>query len=381
MRRRNLMRSAAALAAGTTGCLHEPPAEGAQQPLWRYDVGARVEAAFDGRVLGREDWRQGGTGGVVALDADEGERLWRYGETHGYSTYTRLEFDDTGVYFGWGDDAIGSGEGEVYALDFDGGERWKADVGSVYSPPVAREGVVYVGSDRGSVHAFDAANGERLWSTDVEDGAGDPSVEAVEAGVVYVAGDDVVHALDASNGDAVWRYGEDVRAHALEVDAGRVYLTEYGRTAAVEDGDELWSRELDGNDRLRGLSHGNLYVGDVYALDPSDGETRWRVDGGGEPAFADDAVYLGGERLRRVTPEGDVEWTEGFDDVDEVERIRAVDGGVYAVAGYEDEDELHRVSDAGDVERSVDVDGTVTGYVVDDAVYVGTIEDVKAYER
>lgn len=389
-RRDVLKMSGAFAAAGVAGCLHEGIGitDGGER-VWRHPVGARVEAAFDGRVLGREDWRRGGTGGVVALDAGSGDRLWRYGETHGYSTYTPLEFDGSGVYFGWADDAVGSGDGEVYALDLDGEMRWKRDVGSVYSPPVVDEGVVYVGSDRGRVYAYDAASGDDIWSVDVGEGAaGDPSVETVVDGVAYVAGDEAVHAFDSESGDGLWSYGEEdvLRANGVAVQDGVVYVTEYGGAAAVDDGEEVWRRELEGNQRLRGLTHGNLYVGSLTAVDPGSGETVWRVEGGGAPAFADDAVYLGGDALRRVDLDGDVEWTQGFDDeVQEVERLHGVDGDVYAVAdgGEKEADVVHRVSGDGEVEQTLDSDGTVTGYVVDDVeerLYVGTIDDVKAYE-
>jgi outer membrane protein assembly factor BamB len=56
--------------------------------------------------------------------------------------------------------------GRVHARDVERGKRvWRRDVGPTRFSPVVEGGVVYVGTDRGFVHALRADDGEQLWRT------------------------------------------------------------------------------------------------------------------------------------------------------------------------------------------------------------------------
>ena len=113
-----------------------------------------------------------------ALDPDTGKVRWKYKTAdHIYSSAALLE-DDTqtrAIIFG-------STDGIVYALDPQGELLWQYDTGATIrsSPVIGRTTnggaghVVYVGNGDGKIYALDAETGERRWSYDTT-GAGGTS--------------------------------------------------------------------------------------------------------------------------------------------------------------------------------------------------------------
>jgi outer membrane protein assembly factor BamB len=383
MERRRFMKTASALAAagatGVTGCLGEASDENV---VWKHGVGGVVDAVGDGKVYGREDWRDGNERGVFGLGTTDGESEWTYGEVGGYSSYTDVVVGEGGVYFGYGDDAVGSGKGDLYALGTDGGERWVRDIGSVYDEPIVRDGVVYVGSDRGTAYAF-GTDGEQLWRFDaVGDTPVVPSVESVNDGVAYVTSDGAVHAIDASDGEELWRYEGDDRVSTVGVADGTVYATLAGRVVAYAEGEELWSHEVEGtNSWIRGTAHGNVYfrhASELRVLDADDGKERWSVGFGKEfsTVLGEETVYAGVDDLTAFAPDGTEVWKADLGD-SELDGITVTDDHVYAVT----EERAHRI-DGGEVVSSVDIPGDeeADSHVVGDdgRVYVGTREGVYA---
>ena len=100
---------------------------------------------------------------------------------------------------------IGSGDGNVYALD-------------------VSNGIVYVGSWDGKVYALNAKTGVKLWSFTT--GYGVWSSPAVSKGVVYVgSGDGNVYALNAKTGVKLWSYTTGGEARSSPAAAnGIVYV-------------------------------------------------------------------------------------------------------------------------------------------------------------
>lgn len=384
MRRREFVTAGAVVAAGLSGCLDDGNEQRDETGVvWEHDVGGNVDVVHDGTVYGREDWDGEGSGGVLALTSD-GDDVWTYGETGGYSTYTRVVVGDgafnRGVYFGKADDAIGSGDGELYALELDGAERWVRDVGSVYDPPVLHDDGVLVGTDKGVAHRFDV-NGDEVWKFEVpaEELAPDVSVAGVAGEDAYVTAGGALFALDASEGDERWRYTSDDRVSTVEVDEGTVYFSQSGRIASYADGEELWSHGVEGtNSWIRGVAHGNVYFRhsfDLRAVDADDGEELWTVDMGEgyRVAFDDDTVYAGVRYLRAFAPDGNERWSVELDG-SELAGISVV-GDVYAVT----EEGVHRITD-GEVAASVELpEGTARSHVVENGrVYVGSRDGIYA---
>jgi len=85
-------------------------------------------------------------------------------------------------------------------------QDWKAPTGAgIDSSPAVDIGVVYVGSDDHSLHAFKVDTGTSLWGSDAGATGGQiRSSPAVANGVVYVGSDDgKLHAFDTS-GKPLW---------------------------------------------------------------------------------------------------------------------------------------------------------------------------------
>lgn len=189
---------------------------------WTYEAGTALSTVAGGRVYGIERLDDG-LWIRMALDAETGERRWQFGETGGFTGY-RVTVGD-GVYLGRNTDGIGDGDGELYALDDDGAERWSRDVGSVYDRPVLEDGVLWFGTDRGIVYALDADSGETRWTKEMGESGTVPTVEAVDEETCYVTVDGRLLGLDPSDGEERWRYDAGDRIQSVRVDDGVVYTT------------------------------------------------------------------------------------------------------------------------------------------------------------
>ncbi|WP_255168958.1 PQQ-binding-like beta-propeller repeat protein [Natrononativus amylolyticus] len=337
---------------------------------WRHDVGGGIDAVAAGRVIGREFWRHDDAdGGIFALDAETGEHRWTYGETGGFSGYTEVAVDDA-AYVGLGDDAIGSGSGELVALEFDGEVRWTADTGSVYARPQVVDGVVYVGSDDGVVRALDAEDGGELWSVEPGDGETSQAVDvAAVTDVVYVEAGRLV-ALERDDGSVAWRYGEANGRVGLEAVADDVaYVADSDGVAAVVDGEAAWHVPFESNRWIRGLESDRVLVRhewDLYALDAGDGEQRWVVEDLEQMRIAthDGRVYVGSDRLSALDAEdGREEWVTDVDDGEPVESVAvAADGEAEPTLFVHSGDARLARVDAGGTETWTEtVDGSVYG--------------------
>ena len=188
--------------------------------LWRYEKdvqgGFSFLAVADGVVcFGSTD------GSVYALDATTGDRLWR---TKPVLVPSSLAIVDGVVYYGstggyvyavnpaTGDalpTPIALANGYLYAVDATtGGLLWRYQMGlgarvsdersvvRVSSSPAVADGVVYVGSSDGYLHAVDAASGNLLWRYETEEGL--TSSPVVGDGIIYFGSwDGYVYAVDA----------------------------------------------------------------------------------------------------------------------------------------------------------------------------------------
>jgi outer membrane protein assembly factor BamB len=163
------------------------------------------------------------------------------------------------------------------------------------SPAVAN-GVVYVGSDHGTVYALNASTGATLWSyTTGGSSFGSP---AVANGVVYVGSwgdfDSNVYALNASTGAKLWSYttgGQLVSSPAVA--NGVVYIGSGDRNVYAlnaSTGAKLWSYTTGaGVESSPAVANGVVYVGsdddNLYALNASTGAKLWSFATGSECVF------------------------------------------------------------------------------------------------
>ena len=247
---------------------------------------------------------------VYALDAETGERLWRF-ETRG-AIRSSPTVTDGAVY-------VGSNDRHVYALDRETGELlWRYDTGDYfyvqYSPPVSN-GVVYVAAmsegDR-KVHALDGASRDVLWVAETPYPLDDELAPAVMSGKVYApTGSGELHVLDASTGELLWSLDVSMGADSPPTVAGGVvYLTAVNTAYALDEstGELIWSygtERFPARDSPAVVTDNVYYFSPddhVYGLDTATGEVLWSYKADGmintAPVAAEGMVYVGSESGR-----------------------------------------------------------------------------------
>ena len=348
-------------------------------PEWRYGTGGSIAAVSNGVLYGREGFANG-SGGVVALGAATGERLWGYGETSGYSSFTTPVVDGD-VYVGYGDDAIGSGSGYVAAIADDGTEQWVTETGSVYEPPVPHCDALYLGSDDGAVYCFDASTGEAIWQHDFEsrpEGPSNPSVAAVADGLVYVSLHDGLLAIDANDGTERWlaRPGGG-RIRSVHI-GEQVYAATRSLVAAFEDGELQWTSDRTGGSILA-VRDRTVYASDGFqfaALDAASGEERWGLETDDRHAIGvgDAGPYVGVREVRALDSARETRWQRSLDG-SPIECLTPADDGVYAST----DGGVYRLDGNGEVVAESPV-GSLRDLLVADRVYAATDEQLLALD-
>jgi outer membrane protein assembly factor BamB len=155
------------------------------------------------------------------------------------------------------------------------GVRWQANIGYSYVSPavvfdsVLGRTVVYAGANNGTVVAYDAQTGDRLWY--YKAGAAIQSSPAVVDGVVYIGSSDhYLYAIDAHTGALRCRFntGGVIYAAPVVVDPdgnGKVVYVGDAGASAFDDGGRMWA---------------------INAVDPkpaADCTAKWSYGSWGEP--------------------------------------------------------------------------------------------------
>jgi outer membrane protein assembly factor BamB len=246
--------------------------------LWRFRTGA-VESSplLVKNVLYFGSWDHH----VYALDVHRRlgppRLLWRFDADD--------EVNSSPAYAG-GLVYFGTNNGSVYAVSARTGKlRWHATSYSrfgrreqFYASPSVAYGRVYVGNTDGTVYAFGARSGHLLWAQHV--GTYVYSAPAIWRRKVYVGTyDGKMLALDAATGDTIWRYNAPSAIHGAP---------------AVVDGVVYFSTcPFCG-------SHGSRYAKSgprgTFGLDARNGRLLWRFgDGQYSPVVADsERIYVAG---------------------------------------------------------------------------------------
>ncbi len=228
---------------------------------------------------------------------------------------------------------IGSGDGNVYALDVRTGElRWRYAAGSpVTSTPAVAVGTVVISALDGTIQAITATTGARRWVTRTgadaplpwghESGDTWTSSPAIAGGVVVVgSGDGSLYALDLSTGAVRWKAPTGRRIRSSPAVSGKMVVVGSGDGRVygfdLDTGRERWRFATNGVDfksdtfgydrktvQASPAIAGNLVVigardGFLYGLDFATGTQRWVVDHqiswvNCSVAIADGAVYTG----------------------------------------------------------------------------------------
>jgi outer membrane protein assembly factor BamB len=170
---------------------------------------------------------------------------------------------------------------------------WSHDVGSlVASSPAWSGGRVYITTlSPGAIVALDAKTGKAVWRRSLPSRS--ESSPIVVRGVVYFGSEDgTVYAYRASDGSKVWTYhaGGAVKA-GLALSKGKLYFGDYsGAVTAlrVKDGSRVWSTSTNGATFNRSgqfyatpaVAFGRVYLGNtdsfVYSFVAATGQLAWR---------------------------------------------------------------------------------------------------------
>lgn len=198
------------------------------------------------------------------------------------------------------------GQGALVAVTDAGQPQWTRKLAAVFSSPAQAGGMVVVGADDGSVHAFDRATGAPAWSQKI--GPKVRATPAVDGLLVHVAGfDGLVAALRAADGTRVWEralghavysspcmtaglliFGcHEGHVHGLDAATGAV------RFEAETGGPVLASPAAAGTRTIAASTDGHLYLLDEAGAILQ----RLAIPGGptqSSPAVDGEDVFLGG---------------------------------------------------------------------------------------
>lgn len=177
-----------------------------------------------------------------------------------------------------------------------------ASVPVIVPAPTANAGWVQPGGSASNSLGHLALSGSpgRAWAASIGDGGGNrarlAAAPVVGNGRVFTIDTEAtVRAFDAQTGGEIWsaRFDADMESGSAQFGGGvslsgdRLYVTNgvgFAGALNAADGSEIWRARPGGP--LRGaptIANNNLYVltqdNQIFALDPSNGETRWSVSG------------------------------------------------------------------------------------------------------
>ncbi len=241
---------------------------------------------------------------VKALDTDSGVEIWsvNLAEKTGFLSANIPAMLSGGLTVSGEHVYVGTERGTLIALNANDGEiAWTANAGGeVLSRPEVSDGLVLVHTGNGLLQAFDTASGEQRWSLNLDTpslSVRGESAPAVAMGAAFVGGDNGrVSAVMLGQGQIIWQQrisqttGTTEISRLNDVDMtpvvadGRVYTIAYNGNLVAMDmrsGQILWKRDFGSVNELV-LDGESLYVVDqddnVYGLRAADGVTMWSQD-------------------------------------------------------------------------------------------------------
>ena len=292
------------------------------EPRWRIRLGGAIFAPVaveDGvAYVGNID------GVMSAVSIADGKRTWSFAA--GRPIFGEALATADALYFV-------CDNGYLFRLDRTSGkEIWRYDLGDARVPrilpdpyvyeydyrsprPVQSDGILFVGSGDGSVHAVKADTGARVWRIDGSAAIRNAAV-IVGSRLIYSNTAGVVQAVDLGDGRKRWQF--DAKAPATEPALVEGKIIVGARDSMLyaldpDDGHALWSQYWWGSwvESPAVGSHGLAYIGSgdlnrVLGVDPADGRNVWRSDVGGwvlqRPLVTARNIYVGVSGARRASP-------------------------------------------------------------------------------
>ena len=126
-------------------------------------------------------------GTFIALDANNGNELWRYTVRDSSVRFSSPAVSDDAVFFG-------STEGNVLALNRnDGSLRWRSlGEEALSATPLVTDGYLFIGTLNKQLLAIDMGNGERVWEHELK-GRVKSAMAAKDGGLVVLAEPRIVY--------------------------------------------------------------------------------------------------------------------------------------------------------------------------------------------
>lgn len=250
-----------------------------------------------------EDWSFASNSSLFCLDTT-GKIVWNKDVGTGFQVATPLLYGEMVI--------APSADGKLYAFDAaDGEEVWTFDTGSastfgITSSPVAYVNSIIVAAGNGKMFSINAADGAENWNVTVSQTIYSSS-PAIHEGVIFI-GDDSgnVSAYAADDGSYLWSttVGGKVRASPLvDADNDRVIVTSSGAngnmtalnftTGAID-----WQTHIGGTSASAALSsvgYVAVTATDIIMMD-LDGDKLWNYSlgetfGGGAPTVVGDTIF------------------------------------------------------------------------------------------
>lgn len=168
--------------------------------------------------------------------------------------------------------------------------KWKFPTGDrLVASPVFSDGVIFFGGDDGNIYAVEAKSGRQLWKQST--GGPAPSTPAVVDGTLYVVSyDGKLYALNAKTGGVRWKFatGGERRFEAKGVHGLQP------RTQTIADPFDVF---LSSPVVAEGAVYFGSGDGNLYAVDTSSGEMRWKFATGdvvhASPAYSNGVLFFG----------------------------------------------------------------------------------------
>jgi outer membrane protein assembly factor BamB len=230
---------------------------------------------------------------------------------------------------------------------------WQMDTGGeVYGAPALADGVLYLTSKSGTIHAIDASSGKSIWQREITSYVTRASPAVVD-GVVYVSGGFALSALDAATGKELWtvplQYGG--QASPTVLNGTLIVSSQQGWIYALKtsSGELAWRIPTEGiafgaaavteNEVVYGTDEGIL-----YSVNPKTGTLNWRTNVPGaiyaSPVVSGDVIHVttqSGELIAFDLATGTEIWSVDHGSAeppavgDGILVLAANDGGVYGL--------------------------------------------------
>jgi outer membrane protein assembly factor BamB len=227
-------------------------------------------------------------------------KLWGFYNSHGLIEFQPILANGV-LYF------VNNG-GTAWAVNAETGKSfWSRDIANLNaSSPAWAGGRLFIATlSPGAIVCLDAKTGKPIWRQSLPSRA--ESSPIVVRGVVYFGSEDgTVYAYSARNGHRVWTYHANGAVKGgLALDRGRLYFGDYsGEVTALRlsDGSRVWSTGTNGASFNRSgqfygtaaVAFGRVYLGNtdsfVYSFVESNGQLAWRS---GTGAYVYSAAAVG----------------------------------------------------------------------------------------